>query len=66
MDQNVPLELESFSSKVKIVEQKLGVAMKEYEVDVCKPEEKNSKVPVLCEENFAATGEEKVLNVCVQ
>jgi hypothetical protein len=58
MDQNVPLELDSFSSKVKIVEQKLGVAMVEYEIDTCEPEEKNTKLPVLCEENYTAAEEE--------
>jgi hypothetical protein len=33
MERDYPLELESFSLKVRIVEQKLGVAMEEFEVD---------------------------------
>jgi hypothetical protein len=34
------------------------VATEEYEVDVHKPEEINNKIPVLCEENYAAIEEE--------
>jgi hypothetical protein len=62
MERDYPLELESFSSKVRIVEQKLGVAMEEFEVD--NNLQALGKIdiggPALCEENYneAATVEE--------
>jgi hypothetical protein len=61
MNQDIPLELESFSSKARIVEQKLGVAMEEFEVDEGVPVYKESKIkgPTLCEENCITAGEEE-------
>jgi hypothetical protein len=61
MNQEIPVELESFSSKVKIVEQKLGVATEEFEVDKSLPqvELKRLKGPTLCEENYVDTAVEE-------
>jgi hypothetical protein len=55
MNQDIPLELESFSSKVKIVEQKLGVAMEELEIDDSLPMYRKNELQglTLCEENYA-------------
>jgi hypothetical protein len=61
MNQDIPLELESFSSKVKTVEQKLGLAMEEFEVDenLQVHEENRLKGPTLCEENYVETAAEE-------
>jgi hypothetical protein len=62
MDQDYPLELDSLSSKVRIVEQKLGVATEEFEID--NNLKAHGKIdmggPALCEINYneAATKEE--------
>jgi hypothetical protein len=66
--------LESFFSKVRIVEQKLGVAMEEYEADVYKPEESLIK-SLFCVKKIMQQRRKKpnplyqrkgVLSVCVQ
>jgi hypothetical protein len=59
MERDYPLELESFSSKVRIVEQKLGVVMEEFEVDNNLRDEVNKVLgPALNEDNEAAVEEE--------
>jgi hypothetical protein len=60
MNQDILLELKSFSSKVKIVEQKLGVAMEESENDNDSPRSRKIEVigPVLCESSYVEAEEE--------
>jgi hypothetical protein len=63
MEQSYPLELESFSTKVKIVEGKLGVATEENEsemkiVSKCDSPRENVSGPVLNERSYPAVEEE--------